>query len=147
MEIRYCGLIPDVLIEFTRSHIHSFETFIKGFSHISCNKFFFWQFELKFICIYLFRYSLFLNTYIRVVLKQLPFFFRSSCIIYSLKKIFAKATAEQKIFRGRSKALKISILFKMMNFIHCYNCILYFDCSWKQVQNTKCLYKYLKLAQ
>ena len=34
-----------------------------------------------------------------------------------IKKIFAKGTAEQKIFRGRSKALKNFILFKMMNFI------------------------------
>ena len=57
----------------------------------------------------------------------------------------------KKIFKGRSKALKISILFKMMNFIciklHCYNCILYFDCLWKQVRKTKRLYKYLKIAQ
>ena len=40
----------------------------------------------------------------------------SNCIIYSIKKIFAKGTAKQKIFRGRLKVLKISILLKMMNF-------------------------------
>ena len=34
-----------------------------------------------------------------------------------MKKNLAKGTAKQKIFIGRSKALKISILFKMMNFI------------------------------
>ena len=55
-----------------------------------------------------------------------------NCVIYSIKKIFAKETAKQKIFRGRPKALKISILFKMMiSFAcnhHCYNCFLYFDC-------------------
>ena len=39
------------------------------------------------------------------------------CVIYSIKEIFAKETATQKIFRSRSTALKISILFKMMNFI------------------------------
>ena len=40
----------------------------------------------------------------------------SNCVPYSIKKIFAKGTAKQKIFRGRSEALKIYILFKMMNF-------------------------------
>ena len=40
----------------------------------------------------------------------------SNCVIYRIKKIFATGRAKQKIFRGRPKALKISILFKMMNF-------------------------------
>ena len=40
----------------------------------------------------------------------------SNCVIYNIKKIFAKGTAKQEIFRGHLKALKISILFKMINF-------------------------------
>ena len=39
-----------------------------------------------------------------------------NCVIYSIKKIFAKGTVKEKIFRGRLKALEISIFFKMMNF-------------------------------
>ena len=39
------------------------------------------------------------------------------CVIYSIKKIFAKGTATRKNFRGCSKALKIYISFTMMNFI------------------------------
>ena len=45
----------------------------------------------------------------------------------------------------------MSIFFKMMNFIcikpSLLELFLYFECLWKQVQKTKCLYKYLKLAQ
>ena len=33
----------------------------------------------------------------------------SNCVIYSMKKYLRKIFAKQKIFRGRSKALKISI--------------------------------------
>ena len=41
--------IPDVLIAFLQSHIHSFERFIKGFSHLSCHRSFFfydWSWNL-----------------------------------------------------------------------------------------------------
>ena len=45
--------------------------------------------------------------------------------IHSIKKIFAKGTVKQKIFRGRSKALKIPILFKIITATIFFS---YFDC-------------------
>ena len=59
------------------------------------------------------------NVWNGVAQKQLVFFLHPSSkfvLFIVKKKIFAKGTAKQKIFRRRSNALKISILW-MMNFI------------------------------
>ena len=79
-------------------------------------------------------------------------FLISNCVMYSIEKIFAKGTAKQKIFRGRSEVLKFLYFLQNDDFFfasnhHCYNCFLYFDCLWKHVQKNKPLYKYLELAQ
>ena len=56
----------------------------------------------------------------------------SDFVTYNIQKLSAKGRAEQKIFRGRSKALRNWILFKIMIFFalnhYCCDQFLSFEC-------------------